>query len=272
MNNGSNELPALHDAAREFARIGGLVSLEWFGDRELSVDRKADESPVTIADRTTEQVIRDAIQRRFPEHRVVGEEQGGTIAGSGYEWIIDPIDGTKTFIRGVPLFTTLIAVLYQGDPIVGVIHAPATGEMVSAARDLGAWDHRGRPVRVSSASSIEEAWYGTTDPADFYRREPEFSTSLLQRCEAARTWADAYGYMLVARGDLDVMIDPILAPWDVAPLGVVIREAGGVFSDFSGASPSLCESAVACASQELHREILQLYRNTTRLTPGDTRS
>ncbi|TVR66055.1 MAG: histidinol-phosphatase [Spirochaetaceae bacterium] len=248
----------IHDFARDVARIGGQVTLEWFSRTDLAVERKADDTPVTIADRTTEKVMRDAIRQRFPDHLVVGEEEGGEITGSGMEWVIDPIDGTKTFIRGVPLYTTLLAVLLEGVPQVGVIHAPATGELVSALLGQGAWDERRRPVRVSAVKRLENAWYVTTDPADFYRRDPGFSTALLDRCASARTWADAYGYMLLARGAIDIMIDPILAPWDVAPLGVIVREAGGVFTDFSGVAQNVGESSLACATKELHREVLKL--------------
>lgn len=251
----------LHDFAREAARIGGCATLDWFRRSDLVVEEKSDETPVTIADRTTERVIREEILRRFPEHAVVGEEDGGAISGNGLEWIVDPIDGTKTFVRGVPLFTTLIAILDDGVPIVGVIYAPATGEMVSAASNCGARDERGRTVRVSGIQAVAAAWYGTTDPADFYRREPAFSTALLDRCLAARTWADAYGYLLLARGSIDIMIDPIMAPWDIAPLGVIVREAGGVFTDLDGMERKIGTSAVACATPELHREVLGLRRS-----------
>lgn len=250
----------LHDFARDLARAGGRVTLDWFSRADLSVEQKEDDTPVTIADRTTEEVIRSEISRRFPEHSIVGEEQGGTVTGKGYEWVIDPIDGTKTFVRGVPLYTTLIALLHEGVPMVGVIYAPATGEMVSAMLGHGAWDERRRPVRVSGVTALEDAWYATTDPADFYRRDARFSAALLERCDAARTWADAYGYMLLARGAMDIMIDPILAPWDVAPLGVIVREAGGVFTDFSGRSLPLGRSAIACATTDLHSAVLALQK------------
>lgn len=253
----------LHDAAREIARIGGRTTLDWFARQDLTVERKDDESPVTIADQTTETVIRDAIRRRFPHHSIVGEEHGGAITGHGIEWVIDPIDGTKTFIRSVPLYTTLVAVLQEGEPVVGVIYAPATGELVSGAAGLGARDERGRLVHVSSVTTLEDAWFGTTDPSDFLRRNPALVTTLLSRCKSTRTWADAYGYMLVARGAIDVMIDPIVSPWDVAPLGVIVREAGGVFTDLSGASTLLGESAIACSTLQLHNAVMALTESGT---------
>ena len=259
----------LHDFAREVARTGGRTTLDWFSRSDLAIETKSDDSPVTIADRTTETVIREAVTRRFPDHAVVGEEHGGTISGTGLEWVIDPIDGTKTFVRGVPLYTTLVAVLHDGVPVVGVIHAPATGEMVSAASGCGARDERGRPIRVSTVQDLGASWYGTTDPADFYRRHPAFSTALLAHCHAARTWADAYGYMLLARGAIDLMIDPILAPWDVAPLGVIVREAGGVFTDFAGKEEKLGTSAIASANETLHRSVLELKDATDAALPHE---
>jgi len=254
------EYRELHHFARELARIGGATTLDWFRTANLAVDRKSDDSPVTRADRETESLIRTTIEGTYPDHAVVGEEHGGAISGRGFEWIVDPIDGTKTFIRGVPLYTTLIAVLHDGEPVVGVIYAPATGEMVSAARGTGAQDERGRSVRVSSVVDLGKAWYCTTDPADFHRREEQLSSALLARCNAARTWADAYGYLLLARGTIDIMIDPVMAPWDIAPLGVIVREAGGVFSDLSGETPAIGVNALACATEALQRAVLDLRR------------
>lgn len=246
------DLTEIHTAARSFAHTGGAVAHRWFRTRELEVDTKADDSPVTIADRSAEQAIREAITHRFPEHSILGEEDGGNLRQEGPLWIIDPIDGTKTFIRGVPLYTTLVAFLWDGVPQAGVIFAPATGEMVSAYHGGGAWDEKNRPCTVAGDVKLSQAWFGTTDPSDLYRRHPDFTAAMLRDCGATRTWADGYGYLLLARGDLHIMVDPILAPWDVAALGVVIREARGVFSDFSGETHSLGESAIAAATPALH--------------------
>ncbi|MCG8480247.1 MAG: hypothetical protein MI724_14215, partial [Spirochaetales bacterium] len=195
------------DAAREFARIGGKVSLGWFRADALEVERKADDSPVTVADRRTEEAMREAILRRFPDHRIVGEEFGGELGAHRYQWVIDPIDGTKTFVRGVPLYTTLVALVIDGNPAVGVIYCPPTGEMASAALGCGAWDERGRRMHVSDTARLEDAWFFSTDPADLLRRHPEWGHALLTRSAAVRTWADAYGYLLLARGDADLMFD-----------------------------------------------------------------
>lgn len=244
------------DAAREFARIGGRVSLDWFRRESLEVERKADESPVTAADRHVETVIREAILRRFPDHAVVGEEHGGTVGAAEYEWIVDPIDGTKSFIRGVPLYTTLVALVVRGVPQVGVIYCPPTGEMAAAAIGLGAWDEYGRRMHVSGTTRLADSWFLTTDPADLLARHPQWAVAVMAKAAAVRTWADAYGYLLVARGDADAIADPIMSPWDIAPLGVIIREAGGTFTDVAGGEQAIGTSALAAASPELHAELL----------------
>lgn len=249
-------LPVWLDAAREFARIGGALSLRWFRDRSLAVERKSDDSPVTIADRSAETAIRAAITRRFPDHAIVGEEHGGTLGSRRYEWILDPIDGTKTFIRGVPLYTTLVALVVDGEPVVGVIYCPPTGEMAAAAVGHGCWNEDGERLSVSATTDLARAWMGTTDPADLLRRHPQWAGALMAQSEAVRTWADAYGYMLVARGALDFMFDPIMSPWDIAPLSVVIREAGGVFTDREGRRNDLGDSALTAATPALHRALL----------------
>jgi histidinol-phosphatase len=253
---GNDSLELYLDAAREFARLGGRLSLDWYRRSDLAVERKADSTPVTVADRQVELAVRAAIARRFPDHRVVGEEHGGHIGGGGFEWIIDPIDGTKSFIRGVPLYTTLIAMLRDGMPQVGVVYCPPTGEMAAAAVGCGAWDEYGRRLRVSGCTFLNDAWVMTTDPADFIRRRPAGVAGLFAEAASVRTWADAYGYMLLARGDADVMLDPVMSPWDIAPLGVIVREAGGVFTDMDGTEQLVGESAIAAATPELHAAVL----------------
>lgn len=244
------------DAAREFARIGGRLSLDWFRHSNLEVEVKADESPVTVADRRVETALREAILRRFPNHTVVGEEYGGSLGSAEYEWIVDPIDGTKSYIRGVPLYTTLVALVVRGVPQVGVIYCPPTGEMAAAAVGMGAWDEYGRRLHVAQTTRLNDAWFLTTDPADLLKRHPRWAVAVMQSAAAVRTWADAYGYLLVARGDADVIVDPIMSPWDIAPLGVIVREAGGVFTDTEGEEQAIGTSAIASASPELHAALL----------------
>lgn len=242
--------------ACDLARIGGDTAMKWFRSSELVTERKSDDSPVTIADRTAEGAIRAAIASRFPDHGILGEELGDATADRYPRWIIDPIDGTKSFIRGVPLFTTLVAYEDENGIQVGVIYAPATGEMVSAVPGAGAVDENSRPVHVSACRRLEDAWIMTTDPVDLHRREPSLSDHLMENAGAIRTWADAYGYLLLARGAIDAMIDPIMSPWDIAPLSVIVREAGGVFTAIDGAIDDLGHSAVAASTGDLHRLII----------------
>lgn len=250
------ELAAFRDFAEYLARIGGQLSLGFFRDAGLKVERKADDSPVTVADRQAEQVIREAIRARYPDHGILGEEYGAAAGSAEWEWIIDPIDGTKSFVRGVGLYTTLVALLYRGEPLVGVIYCPPTGELVSAVSGQGARDAGGRPVTVSGCTRLAEAWLMLTDPSDFLRREPSFSERLLREVEASRTWADGYGYLMLASGRADIMVDPIMSPWDIAALGVVVREAGGVLTDLDGTRQALGSSAIAAATPELHNAVL----------------
>lgn len=255
-------LVEMHDFARELALAGGETSLEYFRSASLAVELKADRSPVTAADRGVEREMRSLVAKRFPDHAIIGEELGSTQSAqeSEWTWIFDPIDGTKSFIRGVPLYTTLVALLHHGIPRVGVVYAPATGEMVSAYSGGGARDEKDHLLRVSGETDPAEAWVMVTDPKYFHTEYPEIFRSILRRFGGMRTWADAYGYLLVARGDAHVMIDPVMSPWDVAPLGVIIREAGGRFTGLDGSDEAIPSSAVASCTAELHTEVLALTR------------
>ncbi|MBT3275111.1 MAG: inositol monophosphatase family protein [Spirochaetales bacterium] len=245
------------DFARNLSIEAGKITLKYFR-KEYDVERKKDNSPVTVADRETEYFIRNAIIRRFPDHGIIGEEHGSVKSDSPFKWIIDPIDGTKSFIHGVPLYTVLIALVYEGEPCVGVIHNPMLEETAAAATRLGC-TLNGEPCRVSKTKALEHAWIQTTDPAKLIQMEPGFAMRIMTRSGQCRTWADGYGYLLVASGRADVMIDPIVAIWDVAPLKVVITEAGGTFTDFQGESNGLGESAIA-TNGLLHKEVLTLIQ------------
>ncbi len=255
------DLIALHDTAREITRSAGAVSLKYFRIPGLVVETKSDQSPVTIADKETERALRDAVALRFPDHAILGEELGTEQdrPDAQWTWIFDPIDGTKSFIRGVPLYTTLTALLFRGEPVVGVIYAPATGEMVSAFTGGGAWNEHNRRVHTAKTTEIARSWCMVTDIRNLTERHPHMATELIRRSAGLRTWADAYGYLLVARGDADVSIDPIMNPWDIAPLGVIIREAGGTFSGLDGSDLPVPDSALASCTPELHKTVLDLW-------------
>lgn len=222
----------------------GKVTLEYFL-KDIKVDRKEDQTPVTIADRETEQYIRSRIEEKFPDHGILGEENGASSSDSPFRWVIDPIDGTQSFIRGVPLYTVLLALEYKGVPVVGVIHNPPLQETVSAANGFGTF-YNGVPCRVSSTPTLDKAWVQVTDYADLNRRYPDFAKKLLKEAYSCRTWGDAYGYLLVATGRVDVMIDPIMNYWDIAPLRPIITEAGGAFTDLKGEDNPTGTSSIAC--------------------------
>ncbi|MHA2144604.1 MAG: inositol monophosphatase family protein [Candidatus Thorarchaeota archaeon] len=241
----------------DVASEAGKITMEYFL-KDIEFDIKSDDTPVTIADRLTEEYIRKRIEEEYPSHSILGEEAGETKGDSSFRWIIDPIDGTQSFIRGVPQYTVLIALEHEGVPEVGVIHNPPLKETVSAAIGIGAF-YNGKSCHVSSTSRLEDAWVQVTDFADLSRRRLEFTQRLLSKAYSCRTWGDAYGYLLVATGRVDVMIDPIMNIWDIAPLQPIITESGGVFTDLDGKQNALGTSSLAC-NLSLHEEIMSIMK------------
>ncbi|MCH7836777.1 MAG: histidinol-phosphatase, partial [Chloroflexi bacterium] len=223
----------LLEFAVDLAEKAGEITLRYFQGR-FAVETKADASPVTVADREAETYIRQAIESRFPSDGIVGEEFGEARPEAGQRWIIDPIDGTYSFVRGVPLFGVLIALERRDEPVVGVIRLPALDETVAAARGEGChW--RGQRARVSDTSELGAALCLATElrPEDDPARAAALER-LVTAVGTARTWGDCYGYTLVATGRADVMVDPAMRIWDCAALLPVIEEAGGRFTDWRG--------------------------------------
>jgi len=259
------QLSRYRDFAAEVAREAGLTALRYFRSG-VEVETKSDETPVTRADRETERFIRGALSERYPDHLVIGEEFGasrggkpvsGEAQGEGaFRWVVDPIDGTKAFIHGVPLFTTLIALLHEGRPVVGIIHNPVLEETCSAAVGCGC-TLNGSACRVSTVDSLERGRLHSTDFSDLYRAAPALAAKLLGRAGAARTWADGYGYLMVATGRAEAMIDPVMSLWDIAPLGPVITEAGGRFTAIDGTETWTGTSGLA-TNGLVHEQILRL--------------
>ena len=232
------------EAVADVARVAGDVALRHFR-KGAAVEWKADGSPVTIADREAEQAARDWIGRRFPGHGILGEEQGETGAGASHRWIVDPIDGTKTFVRGVPLWGTLVAVAMGETVIAGAAYFPAVGELVAAAPGAGCW-WNGSRCQVSRVASLGDATVLTTD--ERFVLAPQHLDgwrALASKSAIARSWGDCYGYLLVATGRAEVMVDGIVGPWDTAPLLPIISEAGGVFTDWGGRATAFGGSAIA---------------------------
>lgn len=246
------------------AKSAGELTLRFFRNPDLKVDIKADQSPVTEADRQAELHLREIVMEAFPDDAILGEEFGEHPGNSGFKWIFDPIDGTKSFVAGVPLYTTLVAILDQktGESLAGVIFSPATSEMVYAAIGEGAWySQNGKkavPARVSKVSELSKSLFLVTDSGHFSKgRKKDVSNVFLdlqQKSRISRTWGDAYGYLLVATGRAEVMVDPEMSLWDVAALLPIIEEAGGSFSDWNG--KKTVHSGEAVATNGLLHEVI----------------
>jgi histidinol phosphatase-like enzyme (inositol monophosphatase family) len=250
------------------ARAAGAETLRWFRQASLNVERKGDGSPVTAADRAAESLLRERISAAFPDDAILGEEFGEKSGDSPFRWVLDPIDGTKSFISGVPLYTTLVAVLEGERPLLGVIHAPATHETVFAVAGEPTWYVQGNaeplPARVSSVERLSEATFVTTELKTFDRVAGSEGRSVFHQlekaCRLTRTWGDAYGYLLVATGRADVMIDPVVNLWDAAALQPVIEGAGGHYSDWQG-RPSVHTGNAVATNPHLAGLVLSITRD-----------
>ena len=226
-------LLSLLDFAVEAAGHAGKIALEYFLS-DLTVETKADQSPVTIADRRIEEKLRELIWARFPDHGIVGEEFGEHDGSSPYKWIIDPIDGTRSFIQGVALFGVLIGLELDDQIVLGVANLPAINEMVYAAKGLGCY-WNGRRTGVSQVSELTDALLLTTDISSLYDTgRGKAYERLAGATKLQRTWGDCYGHILVATGRAEIMLDPIMNAWDCAALLPILQEAGGTFTDWNG--------------------------------------
>ncbi len=222
----------LLSAVTEAARLAGRIALGHY-KRDLTVEIKSDGSPVTLADREAESAVRDWLGARFPDDAILGEEFGVS-EGTGRRWFIDPIDGTKSFVRGVPLWGSMVAVAEGREVLAGAICCPAVDELVAAARGMGCYLNGSR-CRVSACATLADATILAT--SERFLRDPERGPrwrDLGARVAVTRSWGDCYGYVLVATGRAELMVDDRLSPWDTAALLPIIREAGGVFSDWRG--------------------------------------
>ena len=239
----------------ELAGLSGDFIRPFFGRAGVKVELKADGTPVTAADRGAEELMRGLIRGKFPDHGVIGEEFGSERADAEFVWVLDPIDGTKSFAAAVPLFGTLIGLLHRGQPVLGCIHQPVLGQLLVG--DGHSASLNGRPARTRACGRIEDATLLTSDPvhAADHPGGRGFE-SLMRRAKLARTWGDCYGYLLVATGWADVMFDPLMNPWDVAALVPVVRGAGGVITDSLGGPPYPAASTVASANGALHGQVI----------------
>ena len=257
----ASELEPRLQLAIAAAREAGALTMRYYQTSTLTVELKSDSSPVTIADREAESLLRNKIAEFFPKDAILGEEFPERTGTSGFRWILDPIDGTKSFIHGVPLFGTLIGVEQigveqiggaerAGGAVVGVIYLAALDELIYAARGFGAWHSRGgrKPERaqVNATATLSESLFCTSDPAGYRALGRQSAYDQLQSASRlSRSWGDCYGYVLVATGRAELMVDPALNVWDAAALQPILEEAGGTFTDWRGTATIHAGEAIA---------------------------
>jgi histidinol-phosphatase len=247
------------DFMKETAYLAGKLTLGYF-QTGIGIEYKADETPVTIADRRAEELIRNRIEKRYPQHEIVGEELGiKESQDSSHRWFIDPIDGTKSFICGVPLYSVLIGLEIDGVIEAGVAYFPALDEMIAAATGYGCW-WNGRRAQVSNVWELENAVVIFTSLASFSKYKRAEAWQRIQKaCRFSRGNGDAYGYSLVATGRAELMLDPIMSVWDNAPFPVILNEAGGYFGDWQG-NETIYEKEGMATSKALLPEVLALIK------------
>jgi histidinol phosphatase-like enzyme (inositol monophosphatase family) len=232
-NNMSTDPRLFLEFALDAVWQAGRVTLGYY-QTGVDAERKEDNTPVTQADRQAEQTLREMITRYWPDHGIIGEEFGRLNSGANYTWIIDPIDGTKSFVSGVPLYSTLLALTDAEQALVGVVHFPALKDTIYAVREGGCY-WNGRRARVSGQNSLADAVLLTSELKYFRPANRQAAWDrLVDSTYVQRTWGDAYGYFLVATGRADIMVDPAMHLWDCAPLQVIMEEAGGTFTDWKG--------------------------------------
>jgi histidinol phosphatase-like enzyme (inositol monophosphatase family) len=236
------------------AEVSGDLIRPYFANPDLVVELKVDETPVTVADREAEALLRETIRRRYPSHGILGEEFGSENTNAEFVWVLDPIDGTKAFASASPLFGTLIALMHHGRPVLGCINNPVLNQFCLGDGETTTLN--AKPVRVRSPRPLSEATFLCSDwTVAPYQNETAFR-ALTSGVRLFRTWGDCYGYLLLATGWADVMCDPIMNPWDIAALVPVVRGAGGVITDWQGKDPLNAASTVATSSQALHDEVI----------------
>lgn len=249
----------LLEVARTAAQAGSCTALAHFRRPGLAVERKPDESPVTVADRESEAAIRAVIRAACPEDAWLGEETGEEPGRSGRRWIADPIDGTRNFVRGVPLWAVLVACEEDGRVVAAAVAIPGLGELYEAVLGGGAWLN-GAPIRVSAVTALDQALWCFETPG-WFRREGLGTVfeELDRRSGLQRGLGDAYGHMLVASGRAELVVEPHLSVWDVAATSLVVEEAGGRFSDLDGRS-SIRSGHAVVSNGLLHEEALAIVR------------
>lgn len=241
---------------QKLAEKSAAVIMPYFGNDNMEVELKADDTPVTQADRQAERIMRDLINREYPSHGIIGEEYGEENPDAEFVWVIDPIDGTRSFASGCPLFGTLICLLQGGEPVLGAIHQPITQQFCYG--DGIRTTCNGKPVQMRPVTQLREASLLTTDIKHIflYQRRANFE-NLAERVKFFRTWGDCYGYLLLATGWADIMLDPVMNPWDLLPLIPIIRGANGVITTWDG-SDALNGNSIVAANQFVHGRVVEI--------------
>jgi histidinol-phosphatase len=248
-----------YELAITAAREAGRLAHRYF-DSDLTVEWKKDQSPVTVADREAEALLRNSLLGAFPKDGFLGEESGDTEGTSDFRWIIDPIDGTRNFVRGIPLWATLVGLEYKGEPIVGVADLPALGQSYRAMRGEGAFRDE-RRIHVSKVQDLSHAVMFYSSLSWFIKagRQDAF-LELVKRVQRQRGFGDFYGFLLVAQGSGELMMEHGVHIWDVAAIQPIVEEAGGRFTDWNG-QPTIHKPDVLASNGVLHDEVLGILRN-----------
>ena len=243
---------------KHLASISGKIIRNYFR-ADINIDSKADDSPVTIADRKAEEVMREEIMKKYPEHGIIGEEFGNYNESAEFKWTLDPIDGTKSFICGALSFGTLIALLKNGKPVLGAINQPVLNELLIG--DNNTAEINGIKTKLKECNNLSKSVLLTTDHLniDRYQNRNNFE-ELIKKVKLYRNWGDCYGYYLVATGFADIMIDPIMSVWDSLPLIPIIKGAGGIITDYQGNAP-VGGSSIIAASEGVHNEVINILNN-----------
>ncbi len=252
-----SEYSEILDQAYDIATRASKIALSYFR-QALLIELKENRTPVTIADKKTEEMIRNELSQAFPEHGILGEEFGHDSKESEYLWTVDPIDGTLSFVRGIPLFGTLLALLKNREPVVGIMILPALQESYLAAKGLGAFCN-GAPIHVSTIKTLDKAVVSVGDVSCFEAAgQRDALRSLIEKTELCRGYTDCFGHSLLMRGSVDAMIDPVVNIWDIAPLACLIQEAGGDYCDFEG-KRTIESSSFLSFTPALREELLQVF-------------
>ncbi len=252
-----SELAQLSQFLYVLAEHSGAIIRRYFRS-EIAVDSKSDATPVTLADREAEVCLRSLIQQQYPTHGIVGEEFGSDNPQAEWQWILDPIDGTKSFVAGAFDFGTIVGLTLCGQPVLGMVNHPVLNECYVGDNQQATCN--GKRLHVSDSEHLSEAIVLTSDLLRVpVLQEPQGFARLLSHCKFARTWGNCYGYSLVARGLAAVMVDPMAAPWDRMGIIPIIRGAGGVITDYHGRDPVIGDSIIA-AAPALHQQVMRVLQ------------